>query len=330
MSTLNKILLLLLLIILLSIIYFFSIFPTKPSVKTEITPIHIEQLVLPKAEQKDEEADILAQLEEVSTLIQEYEPSEEEEANEVFASLEESVHLEVLTPLVVVPKAVSVVMNKVKKPKHIKKNRPKPRKHKRVNVKKRVSSPKIVKHKVEIKKVAKKKILKKKIVAQLKKPKITARKKRVKKIVLAPLLKPVVMKHKKVSKTKKNIALGVVSEAYVLSEKEQKNFKNLELVGVSKSFSLEETPAIKSPKYIKENRKQKMALGNLSFVKTLGVVNVSKKYDESTVLDQKEKEDLRENGLKVVVGLRKEDVSNLAPVKSLGVVNVSSAFESNR
>jgi len=325
LSTLNKILLLLLLIILLSIIYFFSIFPTKPSVKTEITPIHIEQLVLPKAEQKDEEADILAQLEEVSTLIQEYEPSEEEEANEVFASLEESVHLEVLTPLVVVPKAVSVVMNKVKKPKHIKKNRPKPRKHKRVNVKKRVSSPKIVKHKVEIKKVAKKKI-----VAQLKKPKITARKKRVKKIVLAPLLKPVVMKHKKVSKTKKNIALGVVSEAYVLSEKEQKNFKNLELVGVSKSFSLEETPAIKSPKYIKENRKQKMALGNLSFVKTLGVVNVSKKYDESTVLDQKEKEDLRENGLKVVVGLRKEDVSNLAPVKSLGVVNVSSAFESNR
>jgi len=305
LSTLNKILLLLLLIILLSVIYFFSISPIKPSIKPEIIPIHIEQLVLPKAEKKDEEADILAQLEEASSLIQEYEPSEEEEANEVFASLEESVQLEALAPLVVAPKVVSVISDKVKKTKQVKKVRPKSQKHKIVKVTKRAT-------------------IKKKIVVQVKKPKVVIEKKRVKKIVLAPLLEPVAMKHKKISKRKESIALGVVSEAYVLSEKEQKNFKNLELVGVSKAFSLEATPVIKSPQYIKEDSKKKLALDNLSFVQTLGVMNVSKKYDENTVLEQKAKEDLRENGLKTVAGLKKEDVSDLTPVKSLGVVDVSS------
>jgi hypothetical protein len=73
---------------------------------------------------------------------------------------------------------------------------------------------------------------------------------------------------------KREVTLGEQDDLHYLSKEERKNFKNFEVVSVSKTFVLEEEQKIKSPEHYNGVEKE-VKFEDLAFVETLGIVNVS-------------------------------------------------------
>ena len=227
--------------------------------------------------------------------------------------------------------------------------------------KEKKSEPKLVRKKKIVKKrVTKKRVTKNKHVP--KRAKVMKRKKVVKKIKLAQKRKPikkrkVLQKHKsikrekvasktkvshtnkKVLNTKVQMPLATTSkpkkQRHKLSREEEvalyerQYASSLEVVGVSKAFEIKEKVATPDEQYFEPIKVEKRENHNspLKFVKKLGVVAVSNKYETNFAVPPKK--ELAKEGIVSIstATVETEELKKLKFVKPLEVVEVSKEFE---
>ncbi len=232
--------------------------------------------------------------------------------------------------------------------------------------KEKKSEPKLVrKKKIEKKRVTKKRITKKRVTKNKhvpKRAKVMKRKKVVKKIKLAQKRKSikkrkVLQKHKsikrekvasktKVSHTNKKVLNTKVhtplaktfipknqrhklSRAEEVALYERQHASSLEVVGVSKPFEIKEKLGTPDAQYFEpiKVRKENHQNAPLKFVKKLGVVAVSNKYETHFAVPAKK--ELAKEGIVSIptATVETEELKKLKFVKPLEVIEVSKEFE---
>lgn len=242
-----------LLFVMVILLYLFFLFLDK-SLATEFSPsfpesavIKIEPMLTPPVFEISEQEETLLKLKlAVDDTFSKDNSSEESEADSILATLKESVPLFLAPPLIVKQDPVSIKKSlfALQKSKRVKA---------KIGITKKVTKKRLPKKRLPKKqKIIKKVIVKKQVhLAQVK-------------VEVTPSVKS----------KKREILLGEQDDVYYLSEEERKNFKNLEVLFVSKPFVLEEEQQMKSPEPYK-GVQQEVKLEDLAFVETLGVVNVS-------------------------------------------------------
>ncbi len=185
---------------------------------------------------------------------------------------------------------------------------------------------KIVHKKVVHKTVVHKKVVQKKKTLQKKRVKVTTTKKVKQKM-------PKKM-HLVTKKTKEVIAVNPKRNGLTREEEvalyEKKYAHSLEVVNVSKPFEIKEKSTIPDEKYFEPIKTVKEENPNapLKFVKKLGVVAVSNKYE--TDFEVPKKVEVAKEGIVNVPSatVETEEIKKLKFVDTLGVVEVSKEFES--
>ena len=203
-----------------------------------VEALKIEPIVISPVVKSDESEETLFQLKlAVDDAVSKENIDDEKEAEDILSILKESIPLVMIAPIINEKKIEEQSGIPIKR--HVKK---------KLKVKKTVYKHK--KHSLIRKKIIKKKIVKKAVsVKVVPTPKIIASEKRV-------------------------IGLGEQNDLHYLSREERRKFHNLEVISVSNAFTLEETPAVQNPEEC-TGYQSKVELKDLSFVKTLGVVDVS-------------------------------------------------------
>ena len=263
-------------------LYSFSLFDEKTSSETTVSkPIIIEPIVIPISVKEESNAEILEKLK-VATkeVFKNAEPSEDEVAEEVLVALKALLKSRE-------DKKQRVIDEKIKREKHKELLRTKEReKRERIERQRERAKKKLLKQKelARKKEQAKRKLAKEKASA---KKKELARKKRLeekrrlvkkrelekkKALSLVPKITP-----KRVKTVKEGIVLGEQQDVHTLSKEKESRFQHLEVVSESKTFVLEEKPKIKNPKQY-QGSQNRVEFDELPWVKTLGVVNVSKPF----------------------------------------------------
>ena len=249
---------------------FLAITPPQPPPLVKAETLKIEPITISPVVKADESEETLVKLKlAVDDAVSNENLNEEKEAKDVLAVLKETV-LPILPP-VSIPntpvieekqKKLKSTIEVVQRPKKVahpihknieKKIVEKPKHHK--PSRERVKIAKVHKHKSH-KKTLKKKIIKKTKVARVRRS----------------IRDKVVNKRKVTLKKPKKLQ---EDEVYSLSKEESENFKNFEIVSISKTFTLEESPSFQNPTVYREVESQ-VALEELPLVETFGVVNVSK------------------------------------------------------
>lgn len=218
---------------------------------SESAVIAIEPMVTPPVIEISEHEETLLKLKlAVDDAISKDDSFEENEADSILAILKENVPVFVTPPLVqqyVVPPVP--IKKKIVTRQKIKRVKAKIDITKKVIVKKQVTNlkPHFIKAHVNSVKRSKKKIH----LTQVK-------------VKTTPSVKS----------KKRETFLGEQDDLHYLSKEERENFKNFEVVSVSKPFVLEAEQKIKSPERYR-GVQQEVKFEDLAFVETLGVVNVS-------------------------------------------------------
>jgi len=258
----------------------FSLFEEKESSEIAVSkPIIIEPIVIPNSVKEESNAEILEKLK-VATkeVFKNAEPSEEEVAEKVLVALKALMKSRE-------DEKQRVIDEKIKHEKQKKLLRQKEReKREKLERKRERAKKKLLKQKEFVRKKEQKKLLKERAYAKKKelarKKKLQEKRRLVKKRELekkkALSLAPQIT-HARVKTVKEGVLLGEQQDIYTLSKEEEKNFHNLEVVSKSKTFTLEDTPTIKSPKQY-QGVQNKVKFDELPWVDTLGVINVSKPF----------------------------------------------------
>lgn len=199
------------------------------------------------------------------------------------------------------------------------------------SVPKQKLTQKVIHKKVVHKKVVHKKVVHKKVVQKKK----TLQKKRVKVTTTKKVKQKMPKKmHLLSKKTKEVIAVNPKRNCLTREEEvalcEKKYGYSLEVVNISKPFEIKEKSTIPDEKYFEpiETVKEENPNAPLKFVKTLGVVAVSNKYEAD--FEVPKKVEVAKEGIVSVPSatVETEEIKKLKFVDTLGVVEVSKEFES--
>lgn len=271
-------------------LYSFSFFSDKSSSEETVSkPTIIEPIVIPHSVKEESSAEILAKLK-VATkeVFENTEPSEEEVAKEVLASLRALVKSREREKQRLLKEE-----NKRKKLKELKRKKEQEKKKERLRKREREKRKRLIREKELAKKKAylkrkeqakRKELARKKRVEEkrrLERQRRVAKKRELLKKRKLEKKKALALASKKASTqlrtVKKGIVLGEQHDIHTLSKDKERTFHNLEVVSESKLFTLEEKPKIKNPKQYQGTQKE-VEFDALPWVETLGVVKVSKPF----------------------------------------------------
>ena len=271
-------------------LYPFSLFSDKTSAEETVsTPTIIEPIVIPASVKEESDAEILVRLKEATKEVFEHaEPSEDEVAKEVLASLTALVKSrEREKQRVIEEEKRRKKLKALKRKKEQEKRKARLRKREREKKKRlfeekeRAKKRAYVKRKEEAKRKefarkkrldAKRRLERKRKLAE--KRKLAQKRALEKKKALALASKKASMEIRTV---KKGIVLGEQHDIHTLSKDKERTFHQLEVVSASKPFALEERPNIKNPKQYHGVEKE-LPFDELPWVESLGVLTVSKPF----------------------------------------------------
>jgi len=307
------------LLLILTITLFIFILVKEDKKPIKIEPIKIEnpsvtQKLSSKEPEKEKPVDILSKLKVATKVSTEgIVPSKEEVSNKVLASLKESIEeQEIEEPVVAKP----IVKKPIVKKTIVKKVVAKRAVPKKV-VQKKVVHQKVVHKKNVHKKVATKKEIKKHLISKKVKVATNIKKKNIKE----PL--QVVKNPTKIVRRESSLSREEEVALY-----HQKYSSGLEVVKVTKPFVIKEEKTVPDSHYFEPQKPVEPTNPNpTKFVKTLGVVAVSKAYETPLVVPKKV--EVAKEGIVEFPNakLETEELKKLKFVKPLEVVEVSKPFE---
>ena len=271
-------------------LYSFSFFSDKSSSEETVSkPTIIEPIVIPHSVKEESSAEILAKLK-VATkeVFENTEPSEEEVAKEVLASLRALVKSREREKQRVIEEE-----KRRKKLKELKQKREQEKRKERLRKRELEKKKRLIREKELAKKrayVKRQEQAKRKELARKKRLEVKRRLERKRKLAQKRELqkkrelekkKALALARKKASMevrtVKKGIVLGEQQDIHTLSKDRERTFHHLEVVAESKPFVLEERPKIKNPKQYHGVEKE-LQFDELPWAETLGVLTVSKPF----------------------------------------------------
>lgn len=185
--------------------------------------------------------------------------------------------------------------------------------------KKAQSKQVITSQKKKIKKVVKQKVVIKKKPRKKPRKKIVVHKKKT-------IIKKEPLQQKKILAQKVRKKLSREKEVFLYNEQYS---NTLEVVNVSDNFEIKEENTLPDSYYFETPKKVKTPTKNapLKFVKKLGVVTVSNKYEKEFMIPKKE--ELAKEGIVNInnASLETREMKDLSFVDKLGIVEVSQDFE---
>jgi len=245
--------------------------------------------------------------------------SEEEEANEVLKNLQNSIDLPVITETKTKATNIAKKVETLASKKKILSHKHVPKKH-------IAKKPLIKKHKA----------IKKKLVHKTKKQPKVKEKSIPKQHTITQeniITKKSIVQHQPVSQiVTPQRAVHRLSREEEVALYKQQHSQGLEVVGESKTFEIKDpTQSIPDEYYFKKhNPKVNQPVELNQFVKTLGVVKVSKQYEVKSQIPQKV--ELAKDGVVDIstASVETEELKKLDFVKPLEVTEVSEAFEASK
>ena len=309
--------------ILIGILSFYGFWMNNTEKKPiEIKPIQIKTLsskkenISPKEPIEEKPVDILSKLRIAThTSSEGIVPSKEEVPNKILSSLSNKIAQQEIKAIVIKkkpPTTNKIIIKKeiVKKESSTKPIKSTVKKIQIIAIKKKAAK----KHKVVVKKT----IIKKE-------PNIKHKENNKKEVAKKSLSKPLIENKEIIQpKQRKNISR---EEEVILYNNKYAN--TLEVVNVSENFEINEEATLPDSYYFEPILAKKSQTNNapLEFVDTLGVVNVSTKYESNFSVSQKV--EIAKEGIVNIssASLETEEIKKLEFVDTLGIVEVSSDFE---
>lgn len=318
--------------ILIGILSFYGFWMNNTEKKPiEIKPIQIKTLstkkenISPKEPIEEKPVDILSKLRIAThTSSEGIVPSKEEVPNKILSSLSNKIAQQEIKAIVIKkkpPTTNKIIIKKeiVKKESSTKPIKSTVKKIQIIAIKKKAAK----KHKVVVKKT----IIKKE-------PNIKHKENNKRKVQIVATKKEI---------AKKSLSKPLIENKEIIQPKQRKNISReeevilynnkyantLEVVNVSENFEINEEATLPDSYYFEPILAKKSQTNNapLEFVDTLGVVNVSTKYESNFSVSQKV--EIAKEGIVNIssASLETEEIKKLEFVDTLGIIEVSSDFE---